>query len=190
MFAGSSLAYWRYAELQQQLAQAARDYPHLVRLETIGHSHEGRAILLAIITNFDNATDTDKPALWIDANLHSAELVGSVAAMHLIGKLLQVYGHDADITRCLDTRTFYICPRANPDGAEWALADTPRLVRSSTRRWPQQEVLPEGLRVQDIDQDGRVLTMRIRDANGPWKIDPAEPRLLIAREPAEYTSIG
>ena len=30
---------------------------------------------------------------------------------------LTEYGKDADITRALDTRAFYICPRINPDGA-------------------------------------------------------------------------
>ena len=37
------------------------------------------------------------------------------------------------MTRALDTRAFYVCPRINPDGAEWALADKPKWVRSSTR---------------------------------------------------------
>lgn len=38
--------------------------------------------------------------------------------------------------RCLDTRAFYICPRVNPDGAELALADKPRIIRSSTQPYP------------------------------------------------------
>jgi murein tripeptide amidase MpaA len=177
--------YPRYEELTRRLQGLAADRPELVRLESLGQSYEGREIWLLVMTCFDTGADAGKPALWVDGNLHSAELVGSVAALNLIDVLLQGYGRDADITRCLDTRAFYICPRANPDGAEWALADTPRLVRSGTRRYPFEETPPGGLVIEDIDGDGRILTMRIPDDNGPWKICPEEPRLLVRREPTE-----
>jgi murein tripeptide amidase MpaA len=39
--------------------------------------------------------------------------------------------------------------------------------------------------IEDIDGDGRILMMRIPDANGSWKICPQEPRLLVQREPTE-----
>ena len=56
-------------------------------------------------------------------------------------RLLQhlVDGHaagDATITEALRTRTFYVVPRVNPDGAEWVLADRPRYRRRSVRPWP------------------------------------------------------
>ena len=54
------------------------------------------------------------------------------------------YGRDDDVTRALDTRAFYICPRISPDGAEWALAEQPRFVRSSTRSYPFAEPRIEG----------------------------------------------
>ena len=78
-----------------------------------------------------------------------------------------------------------MCPRINPDGAEWALADKPKWIRSSTRPYPYDEEDIEGLTVEDIDGDGRILQMRIPDANGLWKPHPEEPRLLIRRDPAE-----
>jgi hypothetical protein len=65
------------------------------------------------------------------------------------------------ITQLLDTRVVYLCPRLNPDGAELALADKPRYIRSSTRPYPFDEPPVEGLTVEDIDGDGRVLYMRI-----------------------------
>ena len=41
--------------------------------------------------------------------------------------------------QALRTRTFYVVPRVNPDGAEWVLADQPRFRRSSTRPWPWRD---------------------------------------------------
>src|SRR5690606_20183502 len=98
--------------------------------------------------------------------------------------LINNYGLDQDITRCLDTRVFYICPRLNPDGAEQALADKPNFLRSSTRTYPDS-VNPGGIVISDIDGDGRILSIRIPDPNGPWKISDQDSRLLVRREPVE-----
>ena len=96
------------------------------------------------------------------------------------------YGKDKIVTECLDTRVFYIVPRVNPDGAEWALADKPKIIRSSTRPYPYNEEQTEGLIAnEDIDGDGRALTMRLADPNGAWKAHPDDPRLMIRRDPVE-----
>ncbi|MFN9390868.1 MAG: M14 family zinc carboxypeptidase, partial [Betaproteobacteria bacterium] len=42
-----------------------------------------------------------------------------------------------------------------------------------------------GLKREDVDGDGRVLSMRIADPNGPWKISDRDPRLMVRRDPAE-----
>jgi murein tripeptide amidase MpaA len=73
----------------------------------------------------------------------------------------------------------------NPDGAEWALADIPKIVRSGTRRYPFDEEDPYGLERQDLDGDGRILNMRIPDENGPWVASEEEPRLMRRRKPGE-----
>jgi len=177
--------YYRYPELSSLLQDFAAQYPHLVRLHSMGQSYEGRDLWLATVTNFATGEDTDKPALYVDGNLHATEVAGSVACLYLVHRLVHDYGTDAEVTRCLDTRVFYICPRLNPDGAEWALADIPRFIRSSTRPYPDEERPIGGLQREDIDGDGRVLSMRIADPTGPWKISELDPRLLVRREPSE-----
>ena len=177
--------YYRYDELAGLLHALVRAHPDLIRLDSIGRSFEGRDIWLATVTRFETGQDRDKPALWVDGNIHATEVAGSAACLYLIDRLLAGYGTDPDVTRCLDTRVFYICPRLNPDGAELALADVPQLLRSSTRPYPHDEEPVGGLKRQDVDGDGRVLTMRVPDANGPWKVSDRDPRLLVRREPAE-----
>ncbi|MCA1992387.1 MAG: M14 family metallopeptidase, partial [Coleofasciculus sp. S288] len=137
------------------------------------------------VTCFATGSDREKPALWVDGNIHATELAPSSVCLYLLHTLVKGYGTNPDITRCLDTRVFYICPRVNPDGAELALADRPRYLRSSTRPYPYDEGDREGLAIEDMDGDGRILNMRIPDPNGPWKICPTEPRLLVQREPTE-----
>ena len=177
--------YYRYDDLTRILQGYAQEHPQLVRLESIGHSYEGRDIWLVRATNLNTGEDTQKPALWVDGNIHASEVSPSSACLYLIDRLVTAYGSDPQVTRCLDTRAFYICPRMNPDGAEWALADKPKIVRSSTRPYPYDEELLGGLVMEDIDGDGRILTIRVPDANGTWKVCPEEPRLLARREPAE-----
>ena len=177
--------YYRYAELSELLGDLAAAHPELMRVESIGKSHEGRDIWLATVTRFATGDDRDKPAFWVDGNLHAPELAGSSACLYFINSLLTGDGHDPDISRCLDSRVFYICPRINPDGAEWALADTPRIIRSSTRPYPYDELSVGGLIREDMDGDGRILSMRIPDPDGPWKVCDRDPRLLVPREPAE-----
>lgn len=177
--------FYKYDELIATLNAFAAEFPQLIALDYIGTSHEGRAIPLVTVTQRSTGPAEDKPAYWVDGNIHSVELSASSACLHLLATLTAGYGKDADITRCLDTRVFYVCPRINPDGAEWALADSPTFVRSSTRRYPYDEEPVDGLIVQDIDGDGRILQMRVRDRNGPWKTHPQDARLMVRREPTD-----
>jgi murein tripeptide amidase MpaA len=177
--------FYRYAELTDVLHAFAREHPGLISVEAIGKSHEGRDIWVLTATNAATGPAADKPAFWVDGNIHSTEVAASSAALYFLHMLVTRYGSDDDVTRALDTRAFYVCPRINPDGAEWALADQPKWVRSSTRAYPFDEDEPEGLVVEDIDGDGRILQMRIEDPNGLWKAHPKEPRLMVRRDPIE-----
>jgi len=177
--------FYRYAELTELLHAFAREHPGLVSIEAIGKSHEGRDIWTLTVTNSATGPASEKPAFWVDGNIHSTEVAASAASLYFVHTLVTQYGHDADVTRALDTRAFYICPRINPDGAEWALADHPKWVRSSTRAYPFDEEPDEGLSVEDIDGDGRILQMRIEDPNGLWKSHPQQPGLMVRRDPIE-----
>jgi murein tripeptide amidase MpaA len=175
----------RFNELTEWLHQLAAEYPDLVELEVLGRSHEGRELWIATVSNRASGPHHEKPAIWLDGNIHASETTAGVALIHLIHHLCTNYGSDERVTLALDTRTFYIVPRVNPDGAELALSEVPSIVRSNTRAWPREEQL-DGLVPGDIDHDGRQLQMRIADPNGTWKAYGPDPRLLVAREPDEY----
>jgi len=173
--------FYTYAELTETLEAWASEFPNLLRLESIGSSYEGRDLWLATVTNLESGPPEEKPAVFLHAQIHAIEFTGTTAALHLLDRLLHGYGDDERVTRALDTRTFYVVPRTNPDGPDAALADG-RFRRSSVRPYPRDE--PEdGLHREDVDGDGRVLFMRLRDPNGFWKAHPDDPRLLVARRP-------
>jgi hypothetical protein len=174
--------YPRFRELTEWLHELADAQPDLVALESIGRSHEGRELWLATVTNRATGPHGEKPAVWLDGNIHASEVTASVALLHLVHHLCTRHGTDERVTRAVDTRTFYVLPRVNPDGAELALGEVPFVVRSTTRPWPHAEQLP-GLVPGDVDHDGRSLQMRVADPNGTWVPLASDPRLLVPREP-------
>lgn len=179
--------FYRHEELSALWRAYALARPELVSLSSLGKSYEGRDIWLLTLTQSASGQPEDKPAIWVDGNIHAAELTASTACLYWLHQLLRTHdAGDAQSSHLLATRTVYLCPRLNPDGAELALADKPRFIRSSTRPYPWDEPPVSGLTVEDIDGDGRVLMMRVPDANGTWKTHPDEPRLLVAREPGEF----
>ena len=178
--------FYRYDDLTRLLKAYAREYPDLIHLESIGKSHEGRDVWLLRATNFKTGVDSEKPAFWVDGNIHASEVTTSAAALYLIHMLVTKYKQDENVTRALDTRAFYIVPRVNPDGAEWALADQPKIIRSSTRDYPYADDPMDGLvGGEDLDGDGRILQMRVEDPNGAWKAHAEHPRLMVRRDPIE-----
>jgi murein tripeptide amidase MpaA len=180
--------FYAYDELTDTLRGWATEAPGLYTLESIGSSYEGRDIWLVTVTNRETGEPLDKPALLIEANIHSMEWTGCTAALHLIHTLLTGYLEDELVTRALDTRVFYVIPRVNPDGAEHGLEER-RFIRSSMRPYPREEQ-EDGLRVEDLDGDGRVLDMRVEDSNGPWRRHPDAPKLLVRREPVDGADDG
>ena len=175
-----------YPELTEWIEQLAAAHPDLVTVETYGRSFEGRDLLLATVTDSETGSHDTKPAHWIDASIHAVELTATVAACRVLKRLVD--GHaagDETITRALRTRTFYVVPRVNPDGAEWVLAERPRLRRSSVRPWPFADAHRwPGLHEEDVDGDGRILQMRFPDPDGPWVAHPDDARLLVPVAPA------
>jgi hypothetical protein len=180
--------FYTYDELSETLRAWAEEAPQLCTVESIGKSFEDRDIWLVTVTNTETGAHGDKPGFLIEANIHSMEWTGCTASLHLIHKLLSEHGQNELVTRALDTRTFYVIPRLNPDGAERGLQQR-RFIRSSVRPYPLDE--PEdGLQVEDVDGDGRVLDMRIEDPNGAWRPHPEQKRLLVRRDPVDGPDDG
>lgn len=178
--------YFTNDELSEIFEEWKSKFPNLIQVISIGQSHENRPIQLLTITNRATGNDLEKPAVWIDANIHATEITGTTSAMYIAYHLLTGYNSDEQVTRLLDRCVYYIVPRINPDGAAWAMAPNPRYVRSGVRPYPWEEK-DDGLFTQDINGDGKILQMRLQDPNGDWKISSLDPRLMEKRAPNEHS---
>jgi murein tripeptide amidase MpaA len=180
--------YFTNQEIETLLMEWSEIYPNLVGIASIGKSYEGHPLWLLTLTNLETGSDLDKPAIWIDGNIHATEIAAATTSLYIAYSLLTGYGNDDRITRLLDTSTFYILPRANPDGAAQAMAPSPHYLRSGVRPYPWDEK-DEGLHPQDIDGDGRIVQMRIEDPTGDWKISTLDARLMEKRAPDEHGGV-
>jgi murein tripeptide amidase MpaA len=189
--ANGVLSYYTYDVLTALLHELVGAHPDLAEIESIGKSLEGRELWLVTLTNKQTGPVLEKPAYWIDGNTHAGEVTGSTVALYTIWSYLTNYGKDETVTRLLDRSTFYILPRLSVDGAERYLT-TPYFLRSSTRLYPYPEE-QDGLYPEDVDGDGLILDMRVKDPNGAWKCSEKDPRIMrrrpIDEEGGEYYHI-
>ena len=177
--------YYGYDELTTVLRDLAAAYPDLATLRSLGTSHQGRDVWLMEITNPATGPAAHKPGYYLDGQIHAEEHATSMVALYAIHHLLAGFGSDERVTRLLDQQVFYVIPRINPDGAELALQPPYYLWCGNGRFLPGRDRL-SGLKTQDVDGDGYIVSMRVRDAKGEWKKSSLDERLMVQREPGEH----
>lgn len=173
--------YHQPGEITSLLKSWNAKYPRLTKLINIGKSAEGKDLIIFRIASMAKSkSDPDKrPAILISANLEGVHLVGTEAALMLIEKLLSNYGSDEKISNLLETRSVYVAPLLNPDAAQGYF----RKVRYERRANNQpidndmdDQADEDG--PDDLNSDGLITQMRVKDPQGEWIPDPKEPRLI------------
>jgi hypothetical protein len=183
---GSVAKYHSPSEVGSALRSLAGAHPKIAKLITIGKSHGGQELLvLRIAAQPKGSEDPDcRTAAFVGANIEGVHLGGSEAALLLSEKLLKGYGTDKAVTALLDSTTVYIAPLLNPDGAG-AFFAVPRYERSRNGR-PVDEDLDMKVDEDgpdDLNKDGLITQMRVKDPEGKWLPDPQEPRLMKMADP-------
>jgi hypothetical protein len=177
--------YYTHDETNAILRELERRHPDLVRVRTIGHSYLGAPLTLAEVTNRATGAPHEKPALYLDGGIHAQELTASAVALYVLAHLVQSHGRDVRATRLLDTRTFYIRPKFNPDGSDLVLTQD-QWLRSSVRPVDDNgDGIPDSDPPEDLDGDGRILEMLVPDSAGEWRRSAGDPRILVRRQPAD-----
>ena len=172
--------YYLYEEIVGAMRKLAALHPEMARIETIGTSTEGRAILLMSVTDPGTGAFEDKPGYYVEANIHAGEVTGSMTVLRLMDTLL-TNAEEPSIAALLKRVTFYLLPRVSPDGSEYYLT-TPYAVRSLPQMYPWAEEQP-GLQPADLDGDGAVRMMRVKTPYGAWKKSTLDDRLMTRRLP-------
>jgi hypothetical protein len=163
-------------------------YPGLTELRSIGTSEEGRDIWLLTINNERTGTDNEKPGIYVDGSIHGNEIQATEVCLYLAWYLLDSYGEIPMITELVDTHTFYVVPIVNVDSRARFFTDPSGYNIGRTARVPHdddRDGLADEDDYDDLDGDGEILQMRIRDPFGGWKTHPDDPRVLVRVKPGE-----
>jgi murein tripeptide amidase MpaA len=176
--------YHTYAELTRVLQALEAAYPHAMRVYSIGQSRQGRELWMVELTESSTGPAEEKPAYYVDGNCHGEEVLGCQVALYTLVQLLTRQQTDPWVGELLATRTFYIAPNINPDGAEQSMT-TPYHHVGNGHYLPWEFEPTEGLYPADIDGDGYILQMRYPDAAGEWKISDQDARIMLHRAPGE-----
>jgi len=189
VFAGANSFSGKYRtpdEVATALRSLASAHPQIAKLIPIGKSQGGSEIaVLRIAAQAKGRPDPDsRTAAFIAANIEGTHLLGTEAALALSEKLLNGYGSDKAVTELIDSRTVYVAPLLNPDAAR-AFFSSPQFEHTRNAR-----PIDEDLDMQvdedgpdDLNKDGLITQIRVKDPEGKWLPDPKEPRLMKMADP-------
>ena len=172
--------YYRYDEITAILKSYAEKHPGYASLSSIGTTPEGREIWIMSVTDGRTGAPEDKPALYVEGNIHAGEVTGSMTVMYLLDTIFSRL-EEPSVRRMLEKYTVYAVPRVSPDGSEYYLT-TPGTLRSAPRMYPFPSLMP-GLQRADIDGDGHIRLMRVKTPYGAWKVSEKDPRVMVQRAP-------
>uniref|UniRef100_A0A8C5PDW6 Carboxypeptidase A2 n=1 Tax=Leptobrachium leishanense TaxID=445787 RepID=A0A8C5PDW6_9ANUR len=114
------------------------DFNSLVTKQQIGTSYEGRPVYVLKFS-----TGANRPAIWVDAGIHSREWVTQASALWIGYKLATDYRKDASITSLLDKFDVFLLVVTNPDGYSYS--------HTSDRMWRKTRALNTGSLCVGVD---------------------------------------
>jgi hypothetical protein len=182
--------YHTYAELTAVLQSLVKEHADIAKLVEVGKTRENRSIWAVEIMNPGGSTSPTRPALLVAANFEGDHLVGSELALCMVDYLLSSYATNPQVKQQIDTRAFYIIPRMNPDGAEFFFAPVKMDRKTNTSPFDADNdgrVDENG--PEDLNKDGYITLMRVKDPKGAYMLHPEDPRLM-KRADAQRSEVG
>jgi hypothetical protein len=171
--------YHTYDEMTTALRELSKAHAGLCRLVEVAKTREGRSVWAIEIASSSGAPAAERPALLIAANFEGDQVVGSEIALFIADALLTGYASNPTIKERLDSHTFYILPRVNPDAAELMFGPlkTGRKTNASKSDSDNDGRVDED-GPEDLNKDGVISLMRVKDPLGPSMVHPDDPRLM------------
>ena len=114
---GSMSGFYTYSEVLKQLDSMRILFPNLITArDSIGYTHEGRAIWAVKISDYPSVAEDNEPEALYTALHHAREPEGMMTVIYYMWWLLQNYGTDTDAAYLVNNRQMWFIPVVNPDG--------------------------------------------------------------------------
>lgn len=168
--------YHTYNQMTSALKAIVSEHSSIASLTSLGKTLQGRDIWLLALRKGD---PDQSRAMLIVGGVEASSLAGSEMALQYASDLADQYGKTDSITALLAATTLYILPRVSPDASE-SYFQKPLRERTTNYRPTDDDhdgAIDED-DAEDLDNDGVISLMRIKDPRGEWMPDPGDPRLL------------
>jgi hypothetical protein len=178
-----------HAELERDLKALAAAHLSMATLVELGRTAGGRRLWAIEIAAPGGPPPASRPGILVVANLSPDQVAGSTLAMGIARALLT--STDADVRAQLAACVFYVVPRVDADGTEAVFAAVAAPRRGNATPFDDDndgradEDPPE-----DLNGDGVVTMMRVKDPGGPYSPSPGEPRLMRRADPQKGEAGG
>jgi len=178
--------YKNYDDITISLKNLVKSNPQIAQLESIGITANGRDIWLVSLGNMKGTSLDKRSAILLAGNTEADHLIGSELSLGIIKKLILGYGNDEDITNSLNDNVIYCLPRINPDGAELYFEPVKKGLKTNTTQYDGDNdgrIDEDG--PDDLNGDGFITMMRVKDPAGAYCLDPDNKNLLKKAEPSK-----
>lgn len=174
VFAGTN--YNDHRQLSQNLRQLAESYPDLANLQSLAITDGGKEIWLLSIGSGDQA---NKPAIAVVAGVSGDHLLGTELATSFARQILGS-SRQQDVRKLLDSVTFYVFPDMSPDARAQYFAPLryERFGNATPADLDRDGRIGEDP-YDDLNGDGMITMMRIKDPTGQWMKHPDDERILV-----------
>ena len=120
--------------IRDELYAIAEKNPQLVKLEVLGHTHQGRELIAIKLTQgAQEVPDGQRPAVLYSSNQHAREWISSEVNRRTLNHFISRWrANDRPIRRMLQRTELWFVIIANPDGYQYTF-DVERLWRKNLR---------------------------------------------------------
>jgi hypothetical protein len=160
------------ADVNNLLKGFAASQPPIARLHKIAVSPGGSVMNVLELGPEINRKKKKLPAVFVAANMEGTVPIATEAALYLAYLILDQPGTRKD-------KTWYILPLGNPDAA-WNYFKKPLKMDTRNAR-PYNDDMDDQTDedgVEDLDGNGIITMMRVKELDGQWTPVPGEPRLM------------
>ncbi|TVQ09400.1 MAG: peptidase [Bacteroidetes bacterium] len=172
--------YSDHNQMGQRLRELTRAYPAMTNLQSLASTKGGKEIWLFTI---GTGEITEKPAIAIVGGISGDHLLGSELALQMAERLLANSGQTA-IKNLMDSMSFYIFPDMSPDARAQYFAPLryERLGNANPADLDRDGRIGEDP-FNDLNNDGMITMMRIKDPTGQWMKHPEDVRVMVKARP-------
>ncbi|MCI0493387.1 M14 family metallopeptidase, partial [candidate division KSB1 bacterium] len=172
--------YHNYDEMTKALRDFQNSHSSFAKLISVGKSYQGKELWVMEITNQKTGKSNEKPAIFLSGGLRGDEVVGAEVCLYTIQYLLENYSADDRVKNLIDDKVFYIMPAINPDACDFSVRNPGKAMIKNFRPTDEdRDGKDDEDPAEDLDKDGIISWMRVKDDKGDFKICKDDPRIMI-----------